>query len=166
MRKNLLLLLFAAMFTMVSCNNNEEKPLSPEEKFVQELMKQSKNFDAETLVQGLPGVWTLDAKYRYDAKYKSVTDVIVFEGVPYWEGGASYTYTFNTNGKGECVMHTGENDSTYSFDWSYDAESSKLILSGDYNMQRVVSGFNGEYLLLDNSTTSSNLREVYKRKVE
>ena len=166
MKKNLLLLLLAAVFTMISCDNNEKQPLSPEEQFVQDLMKQSKDFDAENLVQSLPGVWDLDAKFRYDAKYKNVTDVIVFEGQAYWDGGASYTYTFNANGKGECSMYTGENDSTYSFDWHYDAESSKLILSGDYNMQRVVSGFNGEYLILDNSTTNSNLREVYKRRVE
>jgi hypothetical protein len=59
MRKNFLLLLLAAMFTMVSCENNEstERQQSEEELYINNLMAQCQNFDSQTLVQKLPGAW-------------------------------------------------------------------------------------------------------------
>ena len=63
------------------------------------------------------------------------------------------------------------------FEWNYESESKKLVLSKEsYSAQYTVSGFSGEYIILDHIREVYDAhadyriyyytREIYKRKAE
>ena len=169
MRKNFLLLLLAAMFTMVSCANNEStKQQSEEELYIDNLMAQCQNFDSQTLVQKLPGGWVTDSVYGYDENWQNVKYVIVYKGNHRWEGSANYTYTYATDGTGNCHIETvgPANNTSYAFNWQYNPDCQELVLDGERRARWRVSGFNNEYLIVDYPSNNYNMREVYKRKAE
>ncbi len=184
MRKNFLLLLLAAMFTMVSCENNEstKQQQSEEELYIDNLMAQCQNFDSQTLVQNLPGEWVVDSEFVYDSEWKDIVETHIFQGVHQLAGLANVTYTFATDGKGlyySTNVSLGPNEPpyTYDYEWNYDVEGKKLVMSNeDMRIECVVSGFNGTYLILDRTDhvydsytdkhTYSYIREILKRRQE
>ena len=176
MKKCFLALLLVAMFSLVACDNNPNNkggndvpPPSEEVVFINNLLEQSKDFDAETLVHALPGVWKIDSEYMYDECWQNIKDIVWFDGEYFWDGGYdSKVYTFTADGKGECYLKgccQEITELTYKFDWSYDADSGNLIMDGNgYCPHPKVSGINAEYIVLDRvSNTNQYIREVYKR---
>ena len=176
MKKSFLMLLLVAVFSLVACDNNPNNnggndvpPPSEEVVFINNLIEQSKDFDAATLAQALPGVWMIDSEYMYDEGWQNIKDIVWFNGEYFWDGGYdSKVYTFTADGKGEYYLKGGcqeITELTYKFDWSYDADSRSLIMVGNgYCPQPKVSGFNAEYIVLDRvSNTNQYIREVYKR---
>lgn len=60
-----------------------------------------------------------------------------------------------------------ESSSTFLFDWSYDSEKNELVLRGEqFNVKYVVSGYSGEYVVLDNVSMDENIRLIFRRKTE
>ena len=169
MRKNLLLLLLAAMSTMVSCDDNAQHK-SKHEMAIDNLMTQCRNFDATTLSQELPGVWEIDTDVRYDDMWQKITDWYMVLGecntdVGGW-GGTKYEFSAD----GKCLYHVttcGPSSDEYPkvFEWHYDVDKNLLVLSGDYTIQHKVSGFNGGYIVFESydSTNEKNVRKIYKR---
>jgi hypothetical protein len=61
----------------------------------------------------------------------------------------------------------GVDPDTLSYAWDYDAASRILSLGGDYNAELMVSGYNGDYIVLDYvDQDDDNMRKIYKRLVE
>ena len=170
-------ILLLVIIVLVACDNNSTNkggndappPPSEEVVFINNLLEQSKDFDAETLVHALPGVWKIDSEYMYDEGWQNIKDIVWFDGEYFWDGGYdSKVYTFTADGKGECCLKGGcqeITELTYKFDWSYDADSGNLIMDGNgYCPHPKVSGINAEYIVLDLvSNTNQHIREVYKR---
>ena len=170
MKKSCFVLLFVAMFALVACNtpnttgnngDDNNPPTSEEVTFVNNLMAQYGEFDAETLIQGLPGVWVLDAEYMYEEGWQNIKSVNRYKGDSYLEGDyISKIFTFTADGNCEYSVSYDENgaiiDNKSVFEWNYESESKKLVLSKEsYSAQYTVSGFSGEYIILD------HIREVY-----
>ena len=178
MRKSYFLLLFAAMFTLFSCNNEKQPnnpPLSEEDKIVNELMAQCQNFDAEDIIYGLPGEWDAYFQLFYDDAWQVIEECHMLAGK--WQPGHNIgvpeikRYTFTSDGKGAYHVYSyfnGPESEWYiaSFDWQYNVENRTLVLEGEHSHQFVVSGFNGEYLVWDWTNSHGNFREIYKRKAE
>jgi len=178
MRKSYFLLLFAAMFTLFSCNNEKQPnnpPLSEEDKIVNELMAQCQDFDAEDIIYGLPGEWDAYFQLFYDDAWQVIEECYMLAGK--WQPGHNIgvpeikRYTFTSDGKGAYHVYSSSNGSGLewfiaSFDWQYNVENRTLVLEGEYSRQFVVSGFNGEYLVWDWTNSHGNFREIYKRKAE
>ena len=175
MRKSYFLLLFAAMFTLFSCNNEKQPnnpPLSEEDKIVNELMAQCQDFDAEDIMQGLPGEWKYDSQLLYDKSWKNILETYIFFGRYYiYAGGSSAPkFSFTADGKGKyhfTYPYPPYEEDFLSFDWNFDATDNKLVLSGGYDKSAVVSGFNNVYLILDYvNNKNQNIREILKKGVE
>ena len=183
MRKIFTLLLLTALFALVACDNpnvnpqnsnpaKNESEISESDRAINNLMGQCKVYDAEALVQGLPGEWLLDSYLAYDNDWKTITSPFYVMGDMNCEGLNAGTYTFTAEGKG-VFSNTLEDPLAdpirWEFEWNYNAESGKLLLSGEnYNTEYKVSGFNNEYLVLDyyDSVNKLNTRKIYKRIVE
>jgi len=178
MRKSYFLLLFAAMFTLFSCNNEKQPnnpPLSEEDKIVNELMAQCQDFDAEDIIYGLPGEWDAYFQLFYDDAWQVIEECYMLAGK--WQPGHNIgvpeikRYTFTSDGKGAYHVYSSSNGSGLewfiaSFDWQYNVENRTLVLEGEYSRQCVVAGCNGEYLVWDWTNSHGNFREIYKRKAE
>ena len=175
MKKNHLLLLLVAMIALFSCDNEKQPnnpPLSEEDKIVNELMAQCQNFDAEDIIQGLPGEWKYDSQLLYDKSWKNILETYIFFGKYYiYAGGSSAPkFSFTADGKGEyhfTYPYPPYEEDFLSFDWNFDATDNKLVLSGGYDKSAVVSGFNNVYLILDYvNNKNQNIREILKKRVE
>ncbi len=139
----------------------------------QNIMAQCRDFDAEALVQGLPGTWSLDSKFAYDENRESVEDLLMLLGVQYAEGGFAPQFVFEQGGVG-AILSTNSvppfEDTVVNFEWRYDAESGNLVLEcvegdAEYTKEYFVAGYSDEYLVLDyKSLTGVNMRDVYKRE--
>ena len=173
------ILIILAIFALFSCNNekssNTPQPESEEDKIVNELMAQCQNFDADDIIQGLPGEWDAYFQLFYDDALQKITEVYMLEGKfqPGHNIGAPEIkrYTFTPDGKGSYYVYSsssgpGLEEYTASFDWQYNVENRTLVLEGEHSHQFVVSGFNGEYLVWDWTNSHGNFREIYKRKAE
>ena len=113
-------------------------------------------------------------KQSYIQEWNDITEYYLLLGVynPHIFGGADVRrYTFAADGVGTYYVYN-ENDGSdafsASFNWTYDTDSKTLTLSGRYNNGLyTVSGFNGEYLVLDSvDAKGENMREIFKRKVD
>ena len=190
MKKSCFVLLFIAMFALVACNtpnttdNNggdNNPPTSEEDTFVNNLIAQYGEFDATTLVQGLPGLWKTDTFVYYDEEWQTITNwcMVMGEYNHDMAGWSPTDYEFNSDGTG--LYHFTTCDPTMdctplTFAWRYDAESKKLVLSGEYSVEFDVKGYNGEYIILDHIREVYDAhadyriyyytREIYKRKAE
>jgi hypothetical protein len=85
--------------------------------------------------------------------------------------GGAYSYViFAANGTGSRYVDYPEPDmepETHEFSWTYNAESGKLTLSGDYNDVWSVTGYSDYYVVLDQiSREGWNYRTILKRKAE
>ena len=71
--KTKILLILMAFATIVACDNNDGKPQRSEYDIaIDNLMAQCKNFDAEMLIQGLPGVWEINSLVTYNADWSTI----------------------------------------------------------------------------------------------
>ncbi|MBE6212032.1 MAG: hypothetical protein E7129_02710 [Rikenellaceae bacterium] len=175
MKAKISILLIAAL-ALFSCNNekssNTPQPESEEDKIVNELMAQCQNFDAEDIIQGLPGEWKYDSQLLYDKSWKNILETYIFFGKYYiYAGGSSAPkFSFTADGKGEyhfTYPYPPYEEDFLSFDWNFDATDNKLVLSGGYNKSAIVSGFNNVYLILDYvNNKNQNIREILKKRVE
>lgn len=188
------MLLFATLL-LVSCNNtsdnginnneggqSENEPQKSEHELaIDNLITQCQDFDAETLIQGLPELWKTDTFVYYDEEWQTITNwcMVMGEYNHDMAGWSPTEYEFNADGTG--LYHFTTCDPTIdctprAFTWRYDAESKKLVLSGEYSVEFDVKGYNGEYIILDHIREMYDAhadyhiyyytREIYKRKVE
>ena len=169
------MLLLVAMFALVACNNNDGKPQRSEYDIaIDTLMAQCKNFDADLLNQNLPGVWEINSLVTYNADWSTIDQPHLVMGEMNAVGMAQEErYTFTEDGKGSYyVMPAIAPDAsprTMNFNWHYDADNHKLIITWEtgIEIQRTVSGFNSEYIVLDYvNSTNQNIREILKKKEE
>lgn len=138
---------------------------------INELLETCKDFDAETLIAGIEGKWETNSLLIYDDEWKSITTPLRLNGVDYVADGGIYSYfNFAADGTGYRYVDYPEpslEPQTLEFSWAYDAESSKLTLSGDYNDVWSVTGYNDYYVVLDQiSREGWNYRTILKRKAE
>ena len=137
---------------------------------INELLDTCKDFDAETLLAGLEGKWETDSLLIYDDEWKSITTPLRVMGEDYVDGGAYSFYVFATDGTGYRYVNypePGIEPETLEFSWTYNAESSKLTLSGDYNNEWSVTGYSNYYIVLDQiSREGWNYRTILKRQAE
>ena len=174
-----------ALVATTSCyssdgKSNKAPQMSKEQMFVDDLLVQSENFVADDIVRGLPGEWVVDSEFVYDSEWKEIVETHIFQGVHQLVGLANVTYTFATDGKGlyySTNVSLGPNEPpyTYGYEWNYDVEGKKLVMSNeDMRIECVVSGFNGTYLILDRTDhvydsytdkhTYSYIREILKKR--
>ena len=176
MKKCFLTLLLVAMFSLVACDNNannnggnEVPPPCEELVYVDNLIEQGKDFDAETLIQGLPGEWRMDYSYIYDENWQDIIKIVRYKGG--WDH-----FTFMADGTGQYTSSSIlDSVVTHDIDWQYDAENKNLIIALLYtdgyieevlNIQCKILAFSDEYLVFDDGSFvlwGSNRRCVYKR---
>ena len=171
--KLLIMLMVGAV--IVSCDNKGTH--TPKNKYdiaIENLMAQCKNFDADLLNQNLPGVWEINSLVTYNADWSTIDQPHLVMGEMNAVGMAQEErYTFTEDGKGSYyVMPAIAPDAsprTMNFNWHYDADNHKLIITWEtgIEIQRTVSGFNSEYIVLDYvNSTNQNIREILKKKEE
>ena len=135
MRRNFLLLLLAAMFTMISCEKNQQ----PRE--------------IDPFIQSLQGTWRTDSYILYDKEYKEIVQVIIENNRVFGEGFSATFYIFKEDGT-LTTYASACNPSMEPFidDYfcSYNQESKILTLTNRATIdQYLVSSYDGESLVLD-----------------
>ncbi len=174
MRTKHLILVLAAMFAIVSCNNDDNGPQkSKYATAIDNLITESKNLDAATFAQDLPGMWEIDTEVIYDDNWYDVVNWHMFFGEYNndYIGWSSTKYEFLADGTGLFHYTTcdpTEDNTPRSFNWEYDADNHVLTFVGNYNARYNVVGFNSEYIVLEfyDSINDLNMRKIYKRIAE
>ena len=137
---------------------------------INELLDTCKDFDAATLVAGIEGKWMPDSLLIYDDEWVNITTPLLVMGEDYVDGRASSFYIFAADGTGSRYVHYPEPDmepETLEFNWTYDTESRKLKLTGDYKNEWSVTGYSNDYIVLDQiSREGWNYRTILKRQAE
>ena len=140
-----------------------------ENEAIDKLLEGCKDFDADTLVSGLVDEWECDSYLKYNDDWSKIIEPYRVIGYDYIEGLAYEKYNFNADGTGWHSVNPAEPDMetmTYDFNWSYDAESNQLTLSGEYNHKWRVTGCNDNYIVLDEVTSDGeNIRTILKRSL-
>ena len=140
-----------------------------ENEAIDKLLEGCKDFDADTLVSGLVDEWGRDSYLKYNDDWSKIIEPYRVIGYDYIEGLAYEKYNFNADGTGWHSVNPAEPDMetiTYNFNWSYDAESNQLTLSGEYNHKWRVTGCNDNYIVLDEVTSDGeNIRTILKRSL-
>ena len=177
--KTKILTALIVIMALVACDNNannnggnEVPPPCEELVYVDNLIEQGKDFDAETLIQGLPGEWHKDSSYMYDENWQDMIKIVMYKG----EGGSWLHFTFMADGTGQYKSPRDmEGPVTRDIDWQYDAENKNLIITlhykdeyieEDLNIQWKILAFSDEYLVFDDGSSVlwlGNRRCVYKR---
>lgn len=133
------------------------------------LMATSLDFDSEELVQGLPGEWVEDSYLEYDQEWEHIIEPYKIMGVAYCEGGGLCQYLFEAGGKGSKLFVSIDPSmmpETTLFEWRYDRNSEELLLQGDeFNASYFVSGYNGNYITLDQESAGRNFRLILKHRM-
>lgn len=109
-------------------------------------------FDKSLFTEQLVGEWSLNTSVRYNNDWSGVIYPDIVLGEHFAEGLGGAIYTFEADSTGRCVYQAADptvEDTTYTFNWSYNQESSTLTLTGDMNKEFVVSGFDRENLIID-----------------
>ncbi|MBO5962089.1 MAG: hypothetical protein J6Q01_02960 [Alistipes sp.] len=135
MRRNFLLLLLAAMFTMISCEKNQQ----PRE--------------IDPFIQSLRGTWRTDSYIEYDKEYKEVVKVWIDSDEIFGEGISRTFYIFKEDGT-LTTYASACNPSMEPFidDYfcAYNQDSKILLLTSRTTiLSYLVSSYDGEYLVLD-----------------
>ena len=140
-----------------------------ENEAVNELLESCKDFDAETLAETIEGEYERYSYLKYNDDWSKIIEPYLVIGYDYVEGLAYEKYNFNADGTGWHSVNPAEPDMetmTYDFNWSYDAESNQLTLSGEYNHKWRVTGCNDNYIVLDETITNGdNLRTILRRSL-
>lgn len=180
--KTKILTALIVIMALVACHNNannnggnEVPPPCEELVYVDNLIEQGKDFDAETLIQGLPGEWHKDSSYMYDENWQDMIKIFMYKG----EGGVWEHFIFMADGTGQCRSSSGTLDgdgiATDDIDWQYDTENKNLIITlhykdeyieEDVNIPCKILAFSDEYLVFDDGSSVlwlGNMRCVYKR---
>ena len=177
--KTKILTALIVIMALVACDNNannnggnEVPPPCEELVYVDNLIEQGKDFDAETLVQGLSGEWHTDSSYIYDENWQDIIKIVRYKG----EGGVCEHLSFMADGTGQCSSPSPlDSIVTFDIDWQYDTKNKNLIITlhykdehieEDLNMQWKILAFSDEYLVFDDGSSvlwSNNRRCVYKR---
>lgn len=135
---------------------------------MEKLMESCRDFDKVSFAETLPGTWSVDSEMTYDSEWRQVVEPYRLMGMDYAEGGASLKYNFAADGEGlkEVEAHVpGEEPSVKNFTWTYNVDDSRLILNFETStMEYLMSGYDGEYIVLDYQSQSKNTRFVLKRK--
>ncbi len=136
---------------------------------VAELLEGCKEYDTETLINGIVGAWIENSELLYDSEWNKVVRANYLLGLSYVEGVVYSTYTFTADGNG--TQYYEPEDPTISpmtipFTWSYDDTTNMLKLTGEMlNSEYIVSGFSNEYLVIDSTNTDENVRTILKRNM-
>lgn len=164
MRKNLLLLLLAAMFTMISCES--DKTPTPRE--------------VDPFIQSLQGTWSTYTMIHYDEEWKEVIEVLAENGSFNGEWSSYILYTFNADGTitYQRVLCGPDEPEERTCPCFYDPESKIITVKDDKDeilREYLVSDYDGEYLTLDYKEpvyiggigyTIRCVRETIKRRQE
>lgn len=136
---------------------------------IAEFVDGCKDFDAETFVQGIVGEWEPDSMLEYDAEWSMIEEPHRVMGDDYVEDLGYHSFTFAADGTGYKYNVFTEPDiepETRDFEWSYNADSRMLTLNGEYNAEYKVTGFDGEYIVLDYVYHDDNTRKILKRIIK
>ncbi len=137
---------------------------------VDKFMTECSGFSSEDMERGLPGGWVMDSYLVYDENWQKVVKPYMVMGESYAEGTSYFSYAFADDGTGMVYLKhndPSESPEAFGFDWSYDSEKNELILSGEqFNVNYAVSGYCGEYVVLDNVSMDENIRLIFRRKTE
>lgn len=140
-----------------------------ENEAINELLASCKDVDAETFAETLEGEYEQYSYLKYNDDWSKIIEPYLVIGYDYVDGLAYEKYNFNADGTGWHSVNPTEPDMetmTYYFNWSYDAESDQLTLSGEYNHKWRVTGCNDNYIVLDETTTNGdNLRTILRRSL-
>ena len=170
MRKNYFMLLLVALFAFVAC---EKYTFKNEDKAVDKIVAQCKNFSEATLMEDFPGKWKEYCFIEYNETWSKIVDIERYMGQNYVDGGRSPRYEIGADGK--LAIHyppygpsiVGD---SYSYDWSYDHPSRQLTLSREGLTSTIyrVKGVDNEYIVLDyyDTAVKGNVRLILKRIVE
>lgn len=164
-----LLVAMLSLFAFVAC---EKYAFKNEDKAVDKIIAQCKNFSEATLLEDLPGKWKEYCFIEYNETWSEIVEIDRYMGQSYVEGGRTPRYEIGTDGK--LTMHYppyGPYDGfSDTYDWSYDHPSRQLTLSGEglTSMIYRVKGVNNEYIVLDYYDTAAkgNVRLILKRITE
>lgn len=137
---------------------------------VDKFMTECGGFSSEDMERGLPGGWVMDSYLVYDENWQKVVKPYMVMGESYAEGTSYFSYAFADDGTGMVYLKhndPSESPEAFGFDWSYDSEKNELVLSGEqFNVNYAVSGYCGEYVVLDNVSMAENIRLIFRRKTE
>lgn len=165
-----LLVAMLSLFAFVAC---EKYAFKNEDKAVDKIVAQCKNFSKATLMEDLPGKWNVYCELEYNEIWSTIEDIYMYMGDTDLVGGGYPTYEIGADGKlaihyppyGPSIV-----GNSYSYDWSYDHPSRQLTLSGEGLVSKIyrVKGVNNEYIVLDYYDTAyeGNIRLILKRIVE
>ena len=169
MRTTIFITLIA--FTVITaCDTNRNKPAKSEyATSIDNLIEQSQNFDADDIAQYLPGKWEEHSIIVYDDNWETIEYIPKYKGD--WNGyygGSNGGYMFTAGGEGTysfTIEAPPGEEMVFAFDWQYDEANRKLILSGRWNYQFYVSGFNDKYIVVDfyDATNKHNERNILKK---
>ena len=165
-----LLVAMLSLFAFVAC---EKYAFKNEDKAVDKIVAQCKNFSETTLMEDLPGKWNVYCELKYNETWSEIEVLYKYMGDTDFIPGNYATYEISADGK--LTIHYplyGPNmgGDSYSYDWSYDHPSRQLTLSGEGLTSTIyrVKGVNNEYIVLDYYDTAyeGNIRLILKRIVE
>jgi hypothetical protein len=164
------MLLLVALFAFVAC---EKYAFKNEDKAVDKIIAQCKNFSEATLMEDFPGKWKEYCDIKYNETWSEIEVLYLYMGHTDYVPGIKATYEIGADGK--LTIHYpiyGPNmgGDSYSYDWSYDHPSRQLTLSGEGLTSTIyrVKGVNNQYIVLDyyNTAHKGNTRLILKRIVE
>ena len=173
----------AVVAVMTSCDkvsNEHEQPEAPKleweleleeiNRTITEFINGCQGYDAEELVRGIVGEWEPNSILEYDNEWSTIVEPLRVMGNDYVCDLGYQRLAFCVDGTGSYYRfftEPGIDPDTLSYAWGYDAASRILSLGGDYNAEFMVSGFNGDYIVLDYvDQDDDNVRKIYKRLVE
>ena len=163
--------------TLVACSSDDSQTgpqKSEQEIAVENLISKCQDFDAESIIQGLPGEWVIELAFYYDEDWQKIIKCI-YDG----KYGLFCSRIFNLDGTAECFLAWStdiKNGASAHCNWSYDAENKEIITvdveGNPYHMK--VLGFNGEHLVLDciikevshTKEEIFNCRQIFRRKTD
>lgn len=136
---------------------------------IAEFVDSCKDFDAETFVKGIVGEWMPDSILEYDAEWTMIEEPFRVQGEDYVEGLGYQRLVLAADGTGYRYVEFTEPDmepETFNFEWNYDAQSRMLSLTGEYNIEFKVSGFNSDHVVCDYIWHGVNTRKIFKRSIK
>ena len=160
MRKSFLLLLLAAMFTMVSCEMDKTQSLGEVENVDKsendDVIDNNENREIDPFIQSLQGTWHTYTLIHYDSEWKDIEAVLMENGSSDLDGIAGSYYTFAMDGTLTYSSHIlyppfGTKE-WWTFPCTYDQEREIIALindKGETLQEFRVYGYDGEYLTLD-----------------
>lgn len=172
---------FRALFKRVDYAMMERKGAEIK---VNAMLADAGELDVDSVAERILGSWVADTRVEYDGPdYLSICHIDALLGyskwIPYHEGFVG-TYTFSSEGTLTNVFESEmlpEEIFTYTYTWSYDADTNMLSVEGD-NQTTIYSviALSDEWLFVDyevnerdNDTgedVTKYLRNIYRRKVK